>query len=170
MQGYAAGGQPAKRATAQHRATRPSLRSARLKAQKSLRETASFWGLFPPTKQTQIALRVPTASTGADYSLTSIFCNYGSYGSTYGTMSPFCSYATEPPKIFTLNGQWAYLTVNKSLNHAISPYLVMAAIHGKRIGGKCVRCRFSFHQIGGVPWKPFVEIPQSFRGKLVEIP
>ena len=61
---------------------------------------------------------------GSEYSSDSIWNEYGSYGGKYASNSPFNSYSSTPP-ILVKNGKLiAYLSVNKSLNGAINPYLI----------------------------------------------
>jgi hypothetical protein len=65
---------------------------------------------------------------GSAYSSTSIFNEYGEYGGQYSSKSPFNKYTTTPPRIITLTGQWAYLTVNEFISPRIDPFVVIGYV------------------------------------------
>ncbi|MAG31020.1 MAG: hypothetical protein CL908_09040 [Deltaproteobacteria bacterium] len=63
---------------------------------------------------------------GSEYSRTSIWNEYGRYGSEYSRQSPFNPYTSTPPMILKSDTIIGYLTVNKSINGAVNPYLLKA--------------------------------------------
>lgn len=61
---------------------------------------------------------------GSPYSATSIWNDYGTYGGEYSSMSPFNRYTSTPP-ILVKNGEAiAHLTVNRTLEAPVNPYVL----------------------------------------------
>ena len=63
-------------------------------------------------------------SHGSEYSTDSIWNEYGTYGGEYSTKSPFNPYTTSPPFLVKDGKAIAYLSVNKSLNAAVNPWVL----------------------------------------------
>lgn len=59
---------------------------------------------------------------GSKFSLTSIWNEFGTYGSPFSSESAFNEFALSPPVIMSGSDIIGYLTVNSSINGAISPY------------------------------------------------
>lgn len=58
---------------------------------------------------------------GNEFSTTSIFNEFGTYGGEFSNESPFNPFATKPPIIVSNGEIIGYLTVNSSINNALSP-------------------------------------------------
>ena len=65
---------------------------------------------------------------GSEYSEHSIFNEYGEYGGEYGEYSPFNEFTYTPPKIYTKDHKWAYLTVNRALRPRIDPHWLIGIL------------------------------------------
>ena len=65
---------------------------------------------------------------GNEYSDDSIFNEYGDYGGEYSEYSPFNEFTSTPPKIYTNDRKWAYLTVNEALSPRIDPHWLIGAL------------------------------------------
>jgi hypothetical protein len=70
---------------------------------------------------------------GSEYSTDSIFNEYGDYGGEFSEYSPFNEFTSTPPKIYTKDHQWAYLTVNEVLSPRVDPHwLIRDCVGGTR--------------------------------------
>ena len=58
---------------------------------------------------------------GSEYSLDSIWNQYGLYGGKHALLSPFNEYSTSPPAIIKDNKIIGYLTTNKLTHKAVDP-------------------------------------------------
>jgi hypothetical protein len=65
---------------------------------------------------------------GSRYSSTSIFNEFGQYGGEFSDKSPFNEFTNNPPKIYTRNSKWAYLTHNRFLSPRVDPHWLIGAI------------------------------------------
>jgi hypothetical protein len=65
---------------------------------------------------------------GSEYSDDSIFNQYGDYGGQYAEYSPFNEYTSTPPKIYTKDHKWAYLTVNRALKPRVDPHWLIGIL------------------------------------------
>jgi len=63
---------------------------------------------------------------GSKYSQSSIWNQYGTYGGKYSAYSTFNPYTSTPPKIYKNRTYIGYLTVNKYLDNAINPYILLS--------------------------------------------
>lgn len=63
---------------------------------------------------------------GSEYSSQSIWNEYSAFGGEYSRYSPFNEYTSQPPMAIKDSQIVAYLTVNKYMNGAVSPYLLKA--------------------------------------------
>lgn len=61
---------------------------------------------------------------GGEYSRTSIWNQYGKYGGEYSRLSAFNQYTRTPPALVKRGEIIAYLTTNKSLRGAVSPWVL----------------------------------------------
>ncbi len=62
---------------------------------------------------------------GSEFSSESIWNKYGDYGSKYSTYSAFNPYTSTPPKIYKNGTHIGYLTVNKYVENAFNPHLLL---------------------------------------------
>jgi hypothetical protein len=69
---------------------------------------------------------------GSNLSVTSIFNDLCEYGGDINMYSPFCDYTSTPPKMYTRNGRWAYLTVNSALRPRIDPHWLIGILHSQQ--------------------------------------
>lgn len=58
---------------------------------------------------------------GSEYQSKSIWNNYGTYGGEFSNQSPFNKFATEPPAIVLDGKVIGYLSLNTTINGAVSP-------------------------------------------------
>lgn len=65
---------------------------------------------------------------GGEYSTDSIFNEYGDYGGEFSEHSPFNEFTSTPPKIYTKDQKWVYLTVNETLSPRIDPHWLVGAL------------------------------------------
>ena len=61
---------------------------------------------------------------GSPYSATSIWNDYGTYGGEYSSLSPFNQYTLTPPFLVKNGEAIAHLTVNRTLQAPINPYVL----------------------------------------------
>jgi len=61
---------------------------------------------------------------GSKYSAKSIWNEYGTYGGQYSAHSPFNPYTSSPPIVIKGGKAIAHLTVNKTLQAALNPYML----------------------------------------------
>ena len=61
---------------------------------------------------------------GSEYSDKSIWNEYGTYGGKYSSMSPFNEYTSTPPILVKDGNSIAYLTVSKTLEPAVNPFVL----------------------------------------------
>lgn len=63
---------------------------------------------------------------GGNYSSTSIWNEYGKFGGEYNSFSAFNPNSSKPPMVIKRGKVIAYLTVNKSIEGAVSPNILKA--------------------------------------------
>jgi hypothetical protein len=84
-----------------------------------------FLGVISQNKVRSDSISNEVGKYGSSVSSTSIFNPVCQYGSEVSSLSPFNSVTSTPPKIFTQDNKWAYLTTNESLSPRINPYAVI---------------------------------------------
>lgn len=67
---------------------------------------------------------------GSKYSSDSIMNDYGPYGGKYSSESPFNEYTSTPPYIVKNGNIIGYLTVNKYMDNALNPFVLIAECGG----------------------------------------
>ena len=65
---------------------------------------------------------------GSKLSSDSIFNELGDYGNVLSEYSPFNEFTSTPPKIYTKDQKWAYLTVNRFLNPRVDPHWLIGIL------------------------------------------
>lgn len=61
---------------------------------------------------------------GSEFSSSSIWNNFSSYGGEFSQYSPFNQYSSTPPALVKNGELLGYLSVNKSLMHAVNPLII----------------------------------------------
>ncbi len=95
---------------------------------KIIASDGTFLGIVTSNSYAGDSILNKFGSYGSRYSSTSIFNPYGQYGSKYSSESAFNVYASDPPKIITKDGQWAFLTVNSFRTPGVSPWQLLQEI------------------------------------------
>jgi len=91
-------------------------------------EDGHFLGVITTDSYNEKSILNEYGDYGNQYSDDSIFNEYGDYGGQYSEYSPFNEYTSTPPKIYTKDHKWAYLTVNRALKPRIDPHWLIGIL------------------------------------------
>jgi hypothetical protein len=87
-----------------------------------------FLGVITVNSYNPKSILIEFGDFGSEYSSDSIFNEYGDYRGEYSEYSPFNEFTTTPPKVYTKDQQWAYLTVNETLSPRVDPKWLIGAL------------------------------------------